>query len=336
MNADSVSYDHLLRLTDDTGIFEHAKGSTPRRHLGYCLDDAARALVVVCREPDQSAELRPLTLRYLDFVAGAQAPDGRCHNRLTMDRHWADEPGVEDCWGRALWGLGTAAARSADGAIRARAAARFALSARWRSRFRRTMAFAALGAAEILTVAPDDPSARNLVAAARGAIGTQTGSAAWPWPEARLTYANAILPEALIVAGEHLGDTQALDEGLHLLGWLLDIETRGTHLSVTPVGGWTLGEPRPGFDQQPIEVAALADACARAYRMTGESRWSEGVTRAAHWFLGDNDAVTPLLDPATGGGCDGLHAAGRNANQGAESTLAMIATLQHVRQLARM
>jgi len=198
------------------------------------------------------------------------------------------------------------------------------------------MAFAALGAAEILTIDPDDRTARNVLAAARRVIGRPTGSASWPWPEARLTYANAVLPEALIAAGEHLGDTPALDEGLYLLGWLLDIETRGTHLSVTPVGGWTLGEARPGFDQQPIEVAALADGCARAYRMTGESRWSEGVTRAANWFLGDNDAATPLLDAATGGGCDGLHDAGRNANQGAESTLAMLGTLQHVRQLVRM
>jgi hypothetical protein len=99
------------------------------------------------------------------------------------------------------------------------------------------------------------------------------------------------------------------------------------------VGGWTSGEARPGFDQQPIEVAALADACARAHRLTGDVRWARGVERAVGWFLGDNDAGTPLYDPVTGGGCDGLHVAGRNANQGAESTLAMIATLQHSRQL---
>lgn len=335
MTVPDAPFEHVLRLTDDVAIFEHAKGSTPRRHLGYCLDDVARALIVVTRQPDPAPALVDLTGRYLEFVTRAQAPDGRCHNRFGLDRRWKDEPAVEDCWGRALWSLGTAAARAADVGVRRRAADRFALSARWRSRHRRAMAFGALGAAEILTVTPDDTMARSLLEAATQMIGRPTGNGAWPWPESRLTYANAALPEALIAAGEHLGDGRALDDGLELLGWLLDIETRHEHLSVTPVGGWSLGETRPGFDQQPIEVAALADACARAHRITGDERWALGVERAVGWFLGDNDAAVPLYDPATGGGCDGLQVAGRNTNQGAESTLAMIATLQHARQLVR-
>jgi hypothetical protein len=333
VNLSAPSFEHVLRMTDDIGIFEHADGSSPRRHLGYCVDDVARALVVVVRHPEQTAVFTELTRRYLDFVARAQSADGRCHNRLGLDGQWKDTPGVDDCWGRALWGLGTAAARAAEVDVRQRAADRFARSARWRCRHRRTMAFAALGAAEMLAVTPDDATARTLLASAARVIGGRTGNASWPWPESRLAYANAALAEALIAAGEHLGDSRALDDGLYLLGWLLDVETAGTHLSVTPVGGWAPGEPRPGFDQQPIEVAALADACARALRLTNDDRWARGLARAVDWFLGDNDAGTPLYDAATGGGCDGLHVAGRNANQGAESTLAMIATLQHARQL---
>jgi hypothetical protein len=323
----------VLRLSDDIGIFEHAEGSTPRRHHGYCLDDAARALVVVAREPDPSDVLTDLTRCYLEFVVSAQAPDGRCHNRLGLDRRWEDRADVEDCWGRALWGLGTAAARAGDPAIRQVGATRFAHSARWRCRHRRTMAFGALGASEILSVVPDDPVARSLLAASARVIGRPTGSGSWPWPEARLAYANAALPEALIATGEHLGDSRALDDGLALLGWLLDLETRDDHLSVTPAGGWSRGEGRPAFDQQPIEVAALADACARAYRLTGDRRWALGVEQAIGWFLGENDAGVSLYEPATGGGCDGLHVDGRNENQGAESTLAMVATLQHARLL---
>ena len=247
MTVPDAPFAHVLRLTDDIGIFEHAEVSTPRRHHGYCLDDVARALVVVARQPDPSGALADLTRCYLDFITRAQAPDGRCHNRLGLDRRWKDEPGVEDCWGRALWGLGTAMARAPDVAVRQRAGDCFARSAGWRCQHRRTMAFAALGAAEVLAVTPDDPAARALLAAAVRVIGRPTGSATWPWPEARLQYANAALPEALIAAGEHLGDARALDDGLHLLAWLLDIETRDDHLSVTPVGGWSLGEPRPGF-----------------------------------------------------------------------------------------
>ena len=294
MSTPEVTFEHVQRLSDDVGIFEHAEGATPRRHLGYCLDDVARGLVVVARQPDPAPLLGDLMDRYLAFVISAQAPDGRCHNRLGLDRRWTDEAGVDDCWGRALWGLGTAAARAGDDSVRRRSSEAFALSARWRSRHRRAMAFAALGAAEVLTVAPDDGAARALLAAAVRSIGRPTGSREWPWPEARLTYANAALPEVLLAAGDHLGDRRALDDGLRLLGWLVDLETRDGHLSVSPVGGWSLGEPRPAFDQQPIEVAALADACARAQRLSGDVRWAQTVDRAVGWFLGDNDAGIAL------------------------------------------
>jgi hypothetical protein len=334
MNDSEISFRHVLRLTDDVGIFEHADGSVPRRHLGYCLDDAARALVVVAREPEPDPSLTHLAGRYLEFVSGAQSPDGRFHNRLGLDRLWHDEASVADWWGRALWGLGTAAARLPDAIARRRATERFALSARWRSPHRRSMAFAALGAAEILSASPDDDGARSLLEAAAQTIGRPTVGR-WPWPEPRLTYANAALPEALLAAGEHLDDAQVLDDGLALLGWLVDVETRDGHLSVTPVGGWTLGERRPGFDQQPIEAAALADGCARAFRLTGDPCWAETVERAKSWFLGDNDAGTSLCAPDTGGGYDGLHPRGCNTNQGAESTLAMLATMQHARPRVR-
>jgi hypothetical protein len=137
----------------------------------------------------------------------------------------------------------------------------------------------------------------------------------------------------LLAAGSLLDDPPALTDGLAMLAWLLDVETSGEQLSVTPADGWTTGEPRPGFDQQPIEVAALADACVRAFELTGDPRWRDGVRRAAGWFLGENDARTPLLDPVSGGGCDGLERNGRNENQGAESTLAMISTMQQAQRL---
>ena len=122
-----------------------------------------------------------------------------------------------------------------------------------------------------------------------------------------------------------------MEDGLQLLAWLLDLETRNDHLSVTPAGGWATGDYRPGFDQQPIEVAALADACARALRLTGESRWARGLARAVRWFLGDNDAHYSLYEPSTGGGCDGLLRAGRNENQGAEATLSWLLGLIEMR-----
>jgi len=198
------------------------------------------------------------------------------------------------------------------------------------------MAFAALGAAEVLDAAPGHAGARALLADAVTVIGEPPQDADWPWPAPRLSYANAALAEAVIIAGAYLGRDAVLRRGLAMLEWLLRVETSasGRHLSVAPAGGWAAGEPRPAFDQQPIEVAALADACARAAMVTGESSWLAPVQQCVAWFLGDNDRQTPLLDEASGGGCDGLTADGRNINQGAESTIAMISVLQHGRRLA--
>ena len=328
-----VPFAHVLRMSDDVGIFEHASGSVPERHHGYCVDDVARALLVIEREPDAEPRLRDLAERYLDFVVSAQGPDGRSRNRLGPDRRWRDEPGVLDCWGRALWALGTTAARGHSTEQRERASAGFALGAKQRSPYVRSMAFAALGAAEVLAVAPLHAAARAMLDAAVTAIGAPGRDLSWPWPEPRLGYANAALPEVLVAAGELLGDVGALEDGLRLLRWLLDEQTLDGHLSVVPVGGRARSDGRPGFDQQPIEVAALADACARAWRVTGDRRFAEGLGLAIGWFLGDNDAHCSLYDPQTGGGFDGLTRDGCNANQGAESTLAMVATMQHARGL---
>lgn len=337
MTPPTFSFAHLRRLTDDKGLFEHALGIVARRDCGYCVDDVARALVVVSREPALSddPELQGLDDVYLSFLLAAQADDGRFRNRLGLDRRWQDQPTVEDCWGRALWGLGTVVATyPASRAARVGAAlGAFGLGARWRSPWSRSMAFAALGAAEVLSVVPDHQDARELLAAAAQRIGRPRASQSWPWPEDRLAYANAVLPEALLAAGVALDDESLRADGLLLLGWLLDVETRDGQLSVTPVGGRGPGDIGPAFDQQPIEVAALADACARAYAVTGEPRWADGLELAVAWFLGANDAGTSLYDAVSGGGCDGLESLGRNENQGAESTLAALSALQQGRRL---
>jgi hypothetical protein len=328
-----MSYAHILRLSDGRGIFEHAAGSVPRVEGGYCLDDTARALIVVCREAVQSRDLRHLAAVYFDFVLDAQAPNGACHNRLDTFGRWQDEPGLGDWWGRSLWALGTAAAHSEDAWIRATAATRFDRGAKQRSPDRRAMAFAALGAAEMLSVHAGHASARALLADAAARIGRPAANPAWPWPEPRLAYANAAIAEALIAAGHYLDDRSVLDDGLRLLGWLLESETYEGHLSVSPVGGRGPGDLRPAFDQQPIEVAAIADACVRALDVTGDARWAVGLDLAIRWFLGENDRSLPMLDGATGAGFDALTVNGRNANQGAESTLAMIATMQQAAHL---
>jgi hypothetical protein len=156
------------------------------------------------------------------------------------------------------------------------------------------------------------------------------------WPEPRLTYANALLPEALLAIGCSLGDDRAVARGLGQLEWLVELQLRDGRLSPTPHTGWAPGEQLPAFSQQPIEVVALAEAATRAHDLTGAPWWADVVERCAAWFLGANDLGVALYDPATGGGCDGLDAQGVNPNQGAESTLAAVATLQLARRMAKV
>jgi hypothetical protein len=329
-----LNFDHLSRLTDDTGLLEHARHAIARREHGYCTDDVARGLVVTSREPDPSATVLRLAECYLTFLTHAQDDSGTFHNRLGYDRRWQDGPGVGDWWGRALWGLGTAAARSPLGRIRDEALVAFTLGAAVRSDAAHAMAFAGLGAAEVLRADPANDAAADLLGDAAKAVGDVGESAGWPWPQQGLTYANAALAEVVIDAGELRADATLLASGLRMLTWLRDIQFVDGRVSVVPVGGWRRGEPRPRGDQQPIEVAALADACATAAAATGEAHWYAGVRQCAAWFLGENDAGVPMWDPETGGGYDGLTSRGPNLNQGAESTLALVATLQQARATA--
>lgn len=331
MRLPPVDYQHLVRLSDGVGLFEHARYTLIRREHGYCVDDVARGLVVLARAEDLDDQLLALGELYLQFVVDAQAGDGRFRNRRHVDGRWTDGPTVEDCWGRALWGLGAAAARVPEWTDQA--LLHFTSGADRRSPDVRAMAFGALGAAEVLARWPQHPGARALLADTATMIGRPAPDALWPWPETRLRYANAVLPEVLMAAGRHLDSAQATADGLRLLEWLWSVETAGGRVSVTPVGGWAPGEPRPGFDQQPIEVAALADACARAFDLTADDRWRDAVVRCGAWFGGDNDAGVSLMDLASGGGHDGLHRIGRNENEGAESTLALISTLQQVHRM---
>ena len=333
-DAHQPVFDHLERLTDGRGLFEHALYGVPRREHGYCLDDVARGLVVVCREPAPGLAARRLGRCYLAFVLAALEPTGACHNRMAVDGQWRDEAAVGDWWGRALWCLGVAATSAQTPGMRARALAGFRVAAQCTSPHLRSLAFAALGAAELLRKRPDEMAARRLLTDMLAAVGEPADDdSRWPWPEERLSYGNAQIAEALIVAGDAIPDMPALNRGLNLLEFLLRTETRDGHLSVTPVGGRGRDDVGPGYDQQPIEVCALADACASAFRITHQSSWLTGVSLAWNWFLGDNDSATPMLDPRTGAGYDGLERHGRNLNQGAESTLAMLATAQHARRI---
>ncbi len=332
MSEQTFTFDHLERMSDDRGLFEHANGSVPRREHGYCTDDNARLLLLSVREPDTGSAHR-LSRLALAFVTDAQAADGRSHNRMDVSGRWTDHASTNDWWGRSLWALGVSSVDHPDPAVRRLARDGFDRGAMHRSTWVRSAAFAALGAAAVLGDVPTHVAARSLLIDALEVIGY---AEPWPWiwPEPRLAYANAAVAEAVIAAGVALDQPADLERGLAMLAWLLDIETCNGHLSVTGVGGRGPSDTSPMFDQQPIEVAALADACWLAHRSTGDDRWLRGVTAAAGWFNGDNDTGLCMIDRESGGAYDGMHRDRVNTNEGAESTMSFISTMQRMRSFA--
>jgi hypothetical protein len=323
------AFDYLDRMSDARALFEHASGTVRREEHGYCVDDNARLLVVASREANSDVANR-LSRLALSFVFAAQSADGRTRNRMNRDGRWTDKATTEDCWGRSVWSLGVTATAHFDPKIRQAALFRFEKGVRQRSLWPRAMAFAAIGAADVLANNPGHAPSRALLADTLKAIG-QVPAGPWAWPEPRLRYANAALAEAVIAAGAGLGRNADLERGLAMLSWLLEMETRDGHLSVTGSAGRSPGDVGPQFDQQSIEVAAMADACWRAYTITGDQAWARAVTSAADWFTGSNDVGLVMYDEVSGGGFDGLESHGVNINQGAESTLALVSTMQRAR-----
>jgi hypothetical protein len=320
---------HLARLTDEVGLFEHAAGLEPRRRLGYCTDDVARGLLVVTAEPPGTPERARLEETYLAFLERAQQGDGRFRGRLSSGgRRWIDECAPDDAVGRALRGLAAAACHAGTVERRRRALACFDRSAPIEGTHLRPHAAAVIGAVAVLRSRPGHRAALEVLERGLPVIVRGGQDGAWPWPEPRLAYENALVPHALVAAGAALRSRTVLVDGLNLLEWLVGVQRRGDRFSFVPAAGWASGERRPGFDQQPIEAGAMADACARSFAETNDPRWGIECLRAAAWFLGGNDTGMPLRDPASGGCRDGLERDGVNVNEGAESTLALIRTLQ--------
>jgi len=260
---------------------------------------------------------------------------------MSFDRRWIDERGSEDSHARALWALGTAAGRSSSASFQVLAGQLFAEGLPAVAEFTspRAWAFTLLGIHEYLGRMSGDRSvaqARESLTARLMDVYDRTARADWPWFEDELTYDNAKLAHALILGGHASGDGAVLERGLHVLRWLVEVQTsENGHLR--PIGSngfYRRGGPRARFDQQPIEAHAMVSACLAAHRATKDAWWHEQAHRAFDWFLGWNDLGLELYVPNTGGCKDALHVDRVNGNQGAESTLAFLLSLAEMR-LAR-
>ncbi|HVJ80762.1 MAG TPA: glycosyltransferase, partial [Planctomycetia bacterium] len=330
-------FDHLVRMSDSTGVFQHAVYDLPRFHEGYCTDDNARALLVTVLVEECGLEkpsVENLASSYAAFLNLAWDHETRrFRNFMSFDRRWLEKKcEVNDSFGRALWALGTCVGRSRRQNQRHWAVSMFeaALPEIEEAQTLRPCVFALLGITEYLTQLPGD----RLVCQIRDRLLRRLHDALlvrrqsdWIWFENMVTYDNARLPQALILAGHSAENEEAVQDGLKALRWLMDAQ-RAPDGHFRPVGSegfWSRHGERAQFDQQPLEAAAAVSACLSAYRIVQEPRWLEDARTAFEWFLGRNDLGIQVYDPYTGGCRDGLLEDRVNQNQGAESTLAFLA-----------
>ncbi len=330
-------------LTGPLGIWQHAQGAQPDTAFGTCTDDVARALMVdLLHRRTLGWEAVSVTARRsLDFLIAAFDPTARSfRNFRDAAGRWLDDEPSQDSQGRALLALGTAARDAPEVALRTDAQSLFvaALPGAARLTSPRAVASAMLGCDAALAAGVAGETQRTftlLTARLSGAFAQVDLDGDWPWPEETLTYENALLPRALIVAAQRLGDARLRSVGLHVLDWLIAVQTtrRGIFTPVGSDGWWTRGLTRSQFDQQPIEATATILAAAAAYESTQDPGYLRSAESAYAWFLGDNDVGLAVADTFTGACHDGLSADHVNVNQGAESTLMWLTAVEAMRQL---
>jgi hypothetical protein len=325
------SLEHVVALSDDVGIVQHALESVPNRATGYCTDDVARAFIVALmrlRLYPEDLSARRLASLYLAFLHDAQVPDGRFHNFMNYQRAWVDEAGTHDSYGRAIWALGygvrfapTAAWRRVSRQLLDRA-----LLSIERLEFARGQAYAILGLvhAYLADKRPQDGRAMRALANELVARYDEMHDPAWEWFETEMTYDNARLPEALLRAGAALGDERFSGAGAKTLAFLESVVfERGIFVPIGNEGWYVRGGSRPRYAQQPLEAAAMVDAELAAFDTSRNPERLAAAETAFAWYYGKNSVGVML---AQGGGCyDGLHEEGPNRNMGAESTLAHLA-----------
>ena len=340
-----VNLKHLRSMTDTTGLLQHAVYNVPDRHHGYCTDDNARGLIAAVMHwrlfKDESVE--PLVKTYLSFLYHAfNEPQGRMRNFMGYDRTWVEVTGSEDSHGRTLWALGYTIAHPPGSSTLGLANRLFKEIINTPRSFTspRAWAFATLGANYYLRRFGGDTRVRQIMSEMGEKLlhlFQKNQSDDWYWCEDIVAYDNARFSQALLVTGAYLENQEMFNTGLKSLKWLIDIQTHkeNGHLSLVGNDGWyKRGGTKARFDQQPVDTAALVDACYQAFVLTREEKWLRSMEWAFNWFFGSNDVHQPLYDFSSGGCFDGIQPGGVNQNQGAESLVSLLLALQRVHLVA--
>lgn len=338
-----LSLEHLDRMTDSTGLIQHAIYCIPRRESGYCTDDNARALRLCTRlwQQDQSEAMLNRITTYLSFVEHAQCSGRGFHNFMGYDRSWLDAEGCGDCQGQAVLSLAEVLGSDLpDGyLLLARELIKTVLPALADLRSLRAQAYIILAWGHLRSAGVKDIEGLESVAWSAANRLTQcyerSSRPDWFWFESRMTYANAVLPHSLMIAARRWPQEKFLDVATASFNFLEQVTTADNFFQPIGNDGWyEYGEEKAIYDQQPVEASTMAEAALAAHELTGDAAHLTTFCRARDWFFGQNSLQQSLVDPLSHSCFDGLSAKGVNRNQGAESTLAylQIAILDDARE----
>lgn len=326
------SLDHIVRLTDDTGIIQHAKFGIPNLKEGYCLDDNSRALLMVLMSYNQTKDKQALKLApiYLSYIHFMQNKDGTFRNFLSFSREFLDEVGSEDSFGRTIWALGYLLANAPNDAYYQMGRLVFFEAAPNFEKIKsiRGIANTMLGICHYLKTNPSDDGMTEVLKRLTGVLIQHyeiNSTPDWPWFESLFAYDNGILPLALLHAAELLNDEQVTGIAVQTMEFLTKITLKDGYLSVVGNENWYKKDgERAMFAQQPLDALAMILMYQQAYQLTQEKDYLRKLFSCFMWFLGENDLRMSLFDFETKGCCDGLESYGINRNQGAESSLAYL------------
>jgi len=326
------SLNHIKRLTDDTGIIQHARFGIPYLKEGYCLDDNARALLMVLMAYRQKNDKAALNLApvYLSYIHYMQNEDGTFRNFLDFKRKFLDETGSEDSFGRAIWALGYLIGNAPDDSYCQTGKLIFFDASPHFEKIEsiRGIANTMLGISYYLK---DNPSDESMIAVLSNLAGKLVGhyeknsSPGWNWFEPILTYDNGLLPLALLHAAEILDDDKIGSIAMETMDFLTDLTLKDGYLSIIGNEEWYKKEgERSMFAQQPVDALAMILMYQQAFYLTKDKEYLSKLSVCFKWFLGQNELRVSLYDSETKGCFDGLENYGVNRNQGAESTLAYL------------
>ncbi|OFY78905.1 MAG: glycosyl transferase [Bacteroidetes bacterium RIFOXYA12_FULL_35_11] len=326
------SLDHIKRMTDDTGIIQHAKFGIPNLKEGYCLDDNARALLMALMAYRQKKDKLALNLApiYLSYIHYMQNKDGTFRNFLSFSRNFLDEVGSEDSFGRTIWALGYLLGNAPNDAYYQTGKLVFFDASPNFEKLQsiRAIANSMVGISYYLRSNPSDESMTERLRNLAGKLiknYEENSSPDWKWFEPLLAYDNGILPLALLHSAEILYDDKISKIALETMNFLTEITLKDGYLSIIGNEKWYKKEgERSMFAQQPVDALAMVLMYHQAFHLTKDKEYLTKLFSSFMWFMGENDLRMNLFDFETKGCCDGFEKYGVNRNQGAESSLSYL------------